>query len=131
MPRALKVCSTPSCPALVESGRCDECNTTADRARGTSRERGYNSTRWRTRRKATLMRDPLCTCHDRSHGHGVDCLAPSSVADHYPTSRKDLIAQGVVDPDALDRLRGICRSCHSKATATTSGQEGGWNRRDT
>lgn len=71
------------------------------------------------------MRDPLCTCHDRGHGHGVDCLAPSSVADHDPHERKDLIARGVADPDALIYLKGKCSPCHNKKTAAT--ERGGWN----
>lgn len=52
----------------------------------------------------------------------------STVADHWPTSRRHLVEQGVTDPDAPSRLRGLCASCHGTETARE--QPGGWNRRD-
>jgi len=91
--------------------------------------RGYGSGHWRTQRRACLRRDPTCACHDVKHGHSWTCLAPSTVADHYPRSRRELVDAGVPDPDALVNLRGLCASCHSKSTANTPSQQGGWNRR--
>lgn len=127
-PRALKVCSTPACPNLVPKGRCEDCESAANRARGGYATRGGgNATAWRRARAACLRRDPLCVCTDTEHGHGAQCLRPSTVADHYPDTKADLVARGVPDPDAQHRLRGICASCHGKHTATTT--PGGWNAR--
>lgn len=52
----------------------------------------------------------------------------STVADHYPISRRDLVAMGIRNPDAPERLRALCASCHGSETAEH--QPGGWNRRD-
>lgn len=130
MPRAMKVCSVTGCPELVPSGtsRCQTHDRAADRARGSYANRGGgNQTAWRAARNRCLDRDPLCVCTDLEHGHGPECLRPSTVADHWPVSKRDLISQGVTDPDALHRLRGICAYCHNKHTAKTS--PGGWNAR--
>lgn len=130
MPRASKVCSVPGCPAIVPAGvgRCDDHRRAADRARGSyARRGGGNQTAWRRARAACLLRDPMCTCGDEQHGHGASCLAPATVADHYPVSKRELVARGVKDPDALHRLRGLCAPCHGKHTAATS--PGGWNAR--
>lgn len=115
----LSVCSVSGCPVLTEGGRCPDHRRTADRQRGTAAERGYNSKTWRFVRRAVLRRDPICVVCGREF---------ATVADHWPTSRKDLIAQGVKDPDALSRLRGLCAGCHGSETARE--QPGGWNRRD-
>lgn len=126
MPRALSVCSTPTCPELTNrAGRCDNCRRVADKRRGTASERGYNKTHWQVRRRACLRRDLFCVCTDTGHAHGTTCMAPTTVADHYPTSRRDLVAMGVTDPDALIHLRGLCSSCHNRSTAIA--QPGGWN----
>jgi 5-methylcytosine-specific restriction protein A len=112
--RALKVCSTPTCPELVPTGRCTECTRKAEQQRGSAAARGYDP-RWARRRAAYLVRHPFC-CIDG---------AVATVADHYPLSRRELVAQGVRDPDADHRLRPLCASCHSKQTAEH--QPGGWN----
>lgn len=113
MPRALTVCSTPGCPQYVTAGgRCAACRRQYEQQRGTFRERGYQAATWDPARAACLQRDPICQlCH----------TAPSQVADHWPTSRRDLIATGVTDPDALHRLRGLCIPCHNRHTALTRG----------
>jgi 5-methylcytosine-specific restriction protein A len=53
----------------------------------------------------------------------------ATVADHWPTSRRELVEQGVTNPDAPSRLRGLCGPCHSRETANNPDQAGGWNRR--
>lgn len=119
MARALKACATHGCGELVPHGvsRCPDCDRKADRMRG---NRGYQSAGHRRFRRLVLARDPLCVvCRE----------AVSTVADHYPTSRRDLEAAGL-DPNDPARGRGVCHRCHSRATATTPGQQGGWNRRD-
>lgn len=129
MPRGYKVCSANGCPNLVKTGRCDTCESAADRERGTAKERGYGTAAWEARRRECLRRDPLCVCTAPGHGHdGRQCIAASHVADHWPKSRRQLVALGIRDPNALQYLRGICDRCHNKHTAIE--QPGGWNARD-
>lgn len=76
----------------------------------------YTTRWWRERRLIYLSDHPLCLL----------CAAPATVPDHYPLSRRALVAAGVADPDADERLRPLCKSCHDKSTARR--QPGGWNR---
>ncbi|MGW6913723.1 holin [Kitasatospora sp. NPDC054939] len=113
--RAHTVCTVPGCPELTDGGRCPTHRAEADRARGTTTQRGYGQ-RHRTRfRPAVLARDPVC----------VLCRAkPSQHADHHPLSRRELVERGH-DPDDPKHGRGLCHSCHSRETAQH--QPGGWN----
>lgn len=112
---ALKPCSVAGCPVLVQTGRCPEHRRAADRARGTSKERGYDTPGHRRFRRLVLRRDPICTvCH----------TALSTVADHYPVSRRDLVAHGA-DPNDPQAGRGVCKPCHDRETARH--QPGGWH----
>lgn len=114
---SLRVCPVNGCPTLTTGGRCDQHKRDSDRARGTATQRGYTSAGHRAFREQVLARDPICKV----------CLrAPSTVADHYPTSRRDLIAQGL-DPNDPARGRGLCKPCHDRSTARE--QPGGWNAR--
>jgi 5-methylcytosine-specific restriction enzyme A len=54
----------------------------------------------------------------------VLCSKTATVADHFPESRRALVAKGVNDPDAFSRLRPLCTSCRNKETAKH--QPGGW-----
>jgi 5-methylcytosine-specific restriction protein A len=65
-------------------------------------------------------------CDDQAHGHGPQCLAPSTVADHYPRDKRELQALGLDDNDPRYG-RGLCKTCHDKHTAQA--QPGGWNTR--
>lgn len=115
-PQRLTVCTQPGCPTLTPGSRCSEHERAADTARGTAAQRGYGGKGWRFARRNTLRRDPVCViCH----------VAPATVADHYPISRKELLALGVSDPDAPARMRGVCAPCHGRETAAH--QPGGWN----
>jgi 5-methylcytosine-specific restriction protein A len=116
MPRALHVCPTSGCPNLVEEGRCATCKARASQLRGSAASRGYG-TAWAKRRRAYLIRHPICTL----------CPRQATVADHYPESRRELVAAGVPDPDADHRLRALCAPCHASETARN--QPGGWNAR--
>lgn len=133
MARALKVCPCTGCPAhdgscpeLVTSGRCTGCARTADRARGTRQQRGYGAAHVNRFRRGVLRKNPLCVCTDQGHGHGPRCLAPSTVADHWPLSRRELVDAGL-DPNDPAHGRGLCKPCHDRHTATA--QPGGWNNR--
>lgn len=126
MPRASTVCPTTGCPNITVGGRCPACKAKADRLRGTATERGYTGRGHRAFHRAVLRRDPRCVCDDTSHGHGVPCWQPSTDADHHPVSRRDLVAAGL-NPNDPRRGRGLCGTCHDKATAAN--QPGGWNNR--
>lgn len=123
MPRALRPCTAPGCPNLTKRGRCQGCQAQAERARGTARQRGYDGRHERIFRAGVLRRDPLCVCTDQGHGHGPRCLRPSRVADHWPLSRRELVARGL-DPYDPAHGRGLCSVCDPKQTARR--QPGGW-----
>lgn len=124
----MKVCSVPGCPTLTTSGRCTTHERDADRARGTASQRGYNSKGHRTFREAVLTRDPICQCPDACPHHltPTECLTLSTVADHWPRSRRDLEAAGH-NPNDPNAGRGLCKTCHDRETARN--QPGGWNQR--
>lgn len=121
MARARKACATHGCANTVSGGtsRCPDCASRADQVRGTAAQRGYKSRGHRRFRRLVLDRDRLCVlCRTR----GV--LRIATVADHWPTSRRDLEAQGL-DPNDPRCGRGLCGPCHSRETAEH--QPGGWN----
>jgi 5-methylcytosine-specific restriction enzyme A len=110
MPRRLRPpCSRPGC------GHTKPCpDHGADRQRATAAARGYDGT-WSARRADYLTARPWCCL----------CGAAATIADHWPTSRRDLVAAGTRDPDADHRLRPLCSRCHG--TETARHQPGGWN----
>jgi 5-methylcytosine-specific restriction protein A len=137
MARAMKVCSCVrcdahegSCPEIVAAGRCTACDTAADKRRGTSADRGYGTTHRNQFRRAVLRRDPICVCTDtaktEAHNHGARCYAASTVADHDPLDKRELIRLGLNSNDPRYG-RGLCASCHSRETAANPAQRGGWN----
>lgn len=113
-----RVCSTPGCGAITTGGRCDPCKAEAERARGTSTQRGYaRDPEHRAFRDAVLARDPLCRICSR---------AESVIADHWPEGRRELVARGA-NPHDPRYGRGLCRPCDGRQTAQR--QPGGWNAR--
>ena len=115
---ASRLCT--NCPTIIPKGtgtRCKPCTTAADKAR---RPNGnpYSTNAHRAGfREPVLARDPI----------GVVCMTtPSTVADHYPTERVDLIELGL-NPNDPKYGRGLCKPCHDKHTAETT--PGGWNKR--
>ncbi|MFG3050338.1 holin [Kitasatospora sp. NPDC048239] len=114
----------PGCPEITDSGRCPTHRAEAERARGTTTQRGYGQ-QHRTRfRPGVLARDPACVCTEQDHGHAQPCGQPSRHADHWPLSRRELVDAGH-DPDDPAHGRGLCHSCHSRETGRH--QPGGWN----
>lgn len=119
---ALKVCTGPGrghrCPTaeLIPKGRsrCATCSGEADKAR---RPEGnpYNTAAHQAFRYHVLAADPICV---------VCKVKRSTVADHYPHSRKELVRLGL-NPDDPKHGRGLCKSCHDSETAEH--QPGGWN----
>jgi len=113
----MRVCSITGCPEIYDSKhtRCPRHRRQADTQRGTQHDRGYNTAGHRRFRAAVLERDPICViCH----------VAISTVADHYPMSRRELI-DSELNPNDPARGRGLCAACHNKQTAQH--QPGGWN----
>lgn len=115
----MRVCSQPGCPNLYagDGSRCPAHVKAADQSRGTATERGYNTRGHRAFRRAVLTRDPIC----------VLCgLRPSTVADHHPRSRRQLISLGM-NPNDPAYGRGLDKGCHDSETARN--QPAGWNKR--
>jgi 5-methylcytosine-specific restriction protein A len=77
--------------------------------------RGYDEA-WRRRRLDFLVTHPVCRL----------CGMAATIPDHFPQSRKQLVAAGVVDPDDERYLRPLCEPCHR--TETAKRQPGGWTR---
>ena len=104
-----KVCNGKGCPALVDKGvrLCTECAREAEASRGSAAARGYGRRHRRTFREGVLAMYPICVlCHRR----------PSTEADHYPRSRRELEDDGL-DPNDPRFGRGLCKPCHSSETA--------------
>jgi 5-methylcytosine-specific restriction protein A len=118
MPRRTgwRVCSKPGCPEYTDQGgRCPGCRSEAEQRRGTARQRGYGGQHETRFRPGVLAKNPTC----------VLCgTAPSKHADHWPLSRRDLVAQGL-DPNDPKHGRGLCQPCHARSTAEH--QPGGFN----
>lgn len=103
-------------------GRCDTCRKKLmaeyDRKRGTATERGYGQAHREQFRAPVLARDPICViCHS----------APSTVADHYPLTRRQLVQRGM-NPNNPAYGRGLCKRCHDQHTTTIEGGNR-WGRR--
>jgi 5-methylcytosine-specific restriction protein A len=114
----MRVCNVAGCPTLYEGkgGRCPTCTTQADRARGTARDRGYNTRGHQAFRNHVLTRDPICVI--------PGCINFSTVADHYPLSRRELQERGL-NPNDPAHGRGLCKPHHD--SETSQHQPGGWN----
>jgi 5-methylcytosine-specific restriction protein A len=115
---AWRVCTRPGCGTLHEgTGRCPGCRRAADKAR---RPQGnpYTTRGHLAFREAVLARHPRCVCTGECGHHDGYCGQPSTVADHHPIERVDLIAQGL-DPNDPSRGRGVCKHCHDAKTART------------
>jgi 5-methylcytosine-specific restriction protein A len=95
----------------VRAGLCSKHYNQQDRARGTAKQRGYDAAHRDGFRAPVLRRDDY-TCQL--------CGGQADVADHYPRSRKQLIADGD-NPNDPRFGRSLCASCHGSYTATEQG----------
>lgn len=114
----MRLCSNPQCSELHEGkGKCPTCAAKAEAQR---RPDGnpYSTAGHLAFRRAVLDRDPICVLCD---------IRVSTVADHFPLERRDLVSVGL-DPNDPARGRGLCAQCHNQHTAATS--PGGWAARD-
>ena len=116
----------PRCPAATR-GRCTCTRRVSDQRRGNATDRGYGRRHRRVFRAEVLQRHLFCQCRDAScRSHGDRCVSRSSVADHWPMTRRELVAAGE-DPDDPKHGRGLCKPCHDHATATDPRTRGGWH----
>lgn len=116
----MRVCSRSGCPTLYD-GTDSRCQAHRSEARAKRTDnRVYGTAGHRRFRNTVLERDPICVVCE---------LAQSTVADHYPLSRRELVDQGL-DPNEPTAGRGLCAHCHNVETANTPDQRGGWNNRD-
>lgn len=99
------------------TGTCATCKATAD-DRPSASMRGYNREHRERFRAGALAKDPVCVlCHRE----------PATRADHWPLSRRELVAAGL-DPNDPQHGRGLCASCDSTQTARR--QPGGFRGAD-
>jgi hypothetical protein len=64
--QAVKVCATKGCPLLTKGSYCTGCQAERDRARGTTKERGYSGQHQSKRAAivATMHQGATVTCID-------------------------------------------------------------------
>lgn len=98
------------CPAGHAKAKRKAAQQRTDSQRPTARQRGYGKA-WERTRRAFLAAHPRC----------IDCGKPATAADHAPLSRRELIRQGVNNPDAWHYLQPRCLRCHSSKTAKHDG----------
>jgi 5-methylcytosine-specific restriction protein A len=111
----MRVCSVAGCPVIYAgtATRCPE-HETAAKQKHWAKTTAYKSPGHRAFRTAVLTRDPICViCH----------LRPTTVADHYPMERTDLIEAGL-NPNDPQYGRGLCKPCHDQHTARS--HPAGW-----
>lgn len=102
-----RVCNVHGCPTISDKPRCPAHAKAADQARGTATQRGYGVEHRKRFREGVLAKHPICQVCKRT---------PSTVADHYPLSKRELIEQGMDSNDPAHG-RGLCVPCHSRETA--------------
>ena len=115
--RAARRC--PRCRQTYTGPKCTRCTKRDDAyraARADDLDRYYSTAEWQRISRHYLNHHPAC----------VLCGAPSKVADHYPKSRRQLVAEGITNPDTWRRLRPLCIACHR--TETNRLQPGGFIR---
>lgn len=127
--RALRPCGKQPCRNLVQRGNCADhggehaVKRASDRARGSSRERGYNTPEWQRLRKRKIEESPLCECDE--HRGAFDAPAATDVDHVVPHA-------GPSDPLFWDysNLSSKAHSCHSRKTAARDGGFGNPVRRN-
>jgi 5-methylcytosine-specific restriction protein A len=96
---------------VVSHGKCETCLSKSrrqiDRVRGNAGERGYGHDHREQFRLAVLKRDRwICRM----------CGGAAVAADHYPSTRRELVAAGL-NPNDPQYGRALCTTCHNRHTA--------------
>lgn len=122
---AKRVCTYPGCNALVQGINVKRCEKhsyekssqpyTASARAADTRSEWYNTQAWARARVAFLRAHPLCEQCKRDGR-----LTPSTDVDHIVPHRGDVTLFNDVN-----NLQALCRSCHSRKTAT---EDGGFGR---
>ena len=73
----------------------------------------YTTAQWKNLRTLVLARDPICMM---LLPNGEVCNRPATVADHIKPHHGDHFLFS-----DLSNLRGVCKSCHDRKTATLDG----------
>jgi 5-methylcytosine-specific restriction protein A len=122
MARAWSICSR--CPRPVaKAGMCPDCKAKSDKRRRPDGNPYSTTAHRQVFREGVLAKNPRCVCEGDCGHHDNRCAQPSTVADHHPHERRDLITMGL-DPNDPQYGRGLCKPCHDGHTARTS--PGGW-----
>jgi len=88
---------------------CDDC-----KSRVNPQASPYWETKWRQRSAEFLSKNPWCVlCEAEGKRAGVPLQAKATVADHYPHTRKELLARAISDPDEERYLRPLCAPHHA------------------
>ena len=96
----------------MRSGKCARHDRQNDLARGSATQRGYDRDHREQFRLPVLERaDYRCAI--------PDCTTPATVADHYPRTRRQILAEGD-DPNNPDYGRALCKRHHDRHTAASS-----------
>lgn len=110
--KSLTPCNKIGCRELTRERYCTahkpEEHKAYDEHRGTATERGYNS-RWRKARLTYLRQHPLCV-HCEREGR----VTAATDVDHITPHRGDQ----ELFWDAANNWQPLCKSCHSRKTAT-------------
>uniref|UniRef100_A0AAU8GP67 HNH endonuclease n=1 Tax=Mycobacterium Phage BigBubba TaxID=3158890 RepID=A0AAU8GP67_9CAUD len=112
MPRSAPKPCTKCGAKATRRGLCARHDRQGDSHRGSARDRGYDSEHETEFRAAVLAAQPICPCGQ-----------PSTVADHYPLSRRELIRQRL-NPNDPRHGRALCATCHNTHTARTQSHLG-------
>lgn len=112
----MRVCNVPSCGTLF-NGTGGRCPTHAQAARAKRVDnKPYSTKAHQGFRTSVLRRDRICVI--------PGCTKRSTVADHHPRTRRELVALNL-DPNDPQYGRGLCTHHHNTHTARTS--PGGWH----
>lgn len=98
---------------VVRNGLCAKHYSQNDRARGTAQQRGYDADHEAQFRRPVLE-------HAGYRCATPDCINRATVADHFPRSRRELVAAGE-NPNDPRHGRALCASCHGRYTAKHQG----------
>lgn len=120
--KPLRICSSPGCPNLVQSGKCEKHRKQAARQYDATRKGTYHdwysSARWRKLRERCLSENPLCVeCEKEGH------VTAGTIADHIIPHKGDYDLFW-----DFNNLQTLCTMHHNKKTATSDG--GYKNRRE-